>query len=422
MIRFIFSISLLTVLFSSCGSSVIDGYSDRISYNVGDTLKLFLNSDSKKMNYSIDITTINGKFIDEISVNCHPQVINDDRAYENGFGYELTTEYIIPSLESGVYLFDGKIPFVVKPKEKKRILVVYSSNTENAYAFSGGKSLYGYNSTNQVAATTVSFQRPIDVSFHSTEFLKWMEEQEEYDVGYICDQDLDHYESFSAADLLIVPGHSEYWTRKARLNFDQFIDSGKNALILSGNTMYWQVRYSEDGNQMICYKNLENDPEPNNQLKTFIWTDSVLQYPVLNSIGLDFEHGGFGLRDDKGWDGYKITNSNHALFKGLNLKNGDVLSIPSDEYDGAILKFSKDSTSVELIDEVGFFNYELLGYDLGSRSSITNGAWVIMQKSETSGMIINTGTTDWCSPQGIGGDDADLIQVITKRMIDRLLK
>ena len=416
------AIIFLLLSLTSCGSSITDGYTDQISYKVGDTLSLFLNSESKLENYKIDITDLNGEQVGEITVNCNKQNVSNDQPYANGFGYVVSHKYIIPKLMSGVYIIDGKIPFVVKSSEQKKILVLYSSNTENAYAFSGGKSLYDYNSTQNKASTTVSFQRPFELPFHSTDFLKWIVNQADYDIGYICDQDMDNYELIASADLLIIPGHSEYWTRKARLNFDRFIDAGNNALILSGNTMYWQVRYSEDGSQMICYKDLALDPIEDTLQKTYIWSDSSLQYSVLESIGLDFEHGGFGLREDKGWDGFKITNASHPFLKGLGLKNGDVLNIPSDEYDGTVLNVSKDSTKAELINEQNFYKYELLGFDLGARSWNTNGAWVILQKRKESGVIINAGTTNWCNSDGINGEDGEIIQTITKRMIDSLLR
>ena len=70
---------------------------------------------------------------------------------------------------------------------------------------------------------------------------------------------MDDYENIRGAKLLVVIGHSEYWTRTARLNFDRFVDEGCHALVLSGNTMWWQVRYSENKDRMICYKG-GNDP------------------------------------------------------------------------------------------------------------------------------------------------------------------
>ena len=33
-------------------------------------------------------------------------------------------------------------------------------------------------------------------------------------------------------------------------------NTGGHALILSGNTMWWQVRYNEDKTKLICYFNI----------------------------------------------------------------------------------------------------------------------------------------------------------------------
>ena len=44
-----------------------------------------------------------------------------------------------------------------------------------------------------------------------------------------------------------------------------------------------------------------------------------------------------------------------------------------------------------------------------------------MQKTKESGMIINTGSTDWCGELGIEGKDSKKIKQITLNMIDLLL-
>ena len=179
-----------------------------------------------------------------------------------------------------------KVPFIVRASNPE-IVVVYSSNTENAYCTAGGKSLYSYDTVTHKFAGVVSFLRPIHLPHHSTDFLKWFNTLDYKNVGYICDYDLDNYENFRNAKILMIPGHSEYWTRKARENFDRFVDEGKDAIILSGNTMWWQVRYSEKGDQLICYKSFEHDTIADPLQKTINWDQSVLRYPILNSIGVE---------------------------------------------------------------------------------------------------------------------------------------
>jgi hypothetical protein len=417
----IYWIISLTIILSSCGSSIKNGYTDKISYSPEDSISIFINAKKNIKDYQLDITDINGNVLKSFTQDIFPQSIHPNKPYENGFKYQLTGKISTPNFESGIYLFNEKIPFVIKPTKPCDILILYSSNTENAYCESGGKSTYGYNSSNKVPASIVSFRRPIGLPFHSTEFLRWIAKNKEYKIGYIADQDLDEYKNISSAKLLIIPGHSEYWTRKARNNFDRFISEGKNALILSGNTMWWQVRYNEEENQMICYKN-DTDPIKDTALKTINWTDSTLQYSVINSIGLDFNLGGYGKKEDKGWDGYKIVTPSSPLLKGTGLKLNSIINLPTDEYDGGQLVFSSDSTNVTLNNPSNFYRYELIGYDIGSRKSNSNGAWIVMQKNENSGVIINTGSTDWCQKAGMEGRSSKVIKKITLNMIDLLLK
>jgi hypothetical protein len=44
---------------------------------------------------------------------------------------------------------------------------------------------------------------------------------------------------------------------------------------------------------------------------------------------------------------------------------------------------------------------------------------MVIKKSRSSGIIINSASTDWCSSQGMGNED---VQKITLNMINKLLK
>lgn len=401
----------------SCSSSVTEGYTDKVSYENGEEVVVYLNSESDKNDYSIEVSNLKEDIMDEFTVDLNPQTIKS-KPYENGFGFSESFSFKLKDYPSGVYLIDDRIPFIVKPDTPKKITVLYSSNTENAYAPSGGKSTYAYNSTDKKPAEIVSFQRPIDLAYNSDEFLKWIV-NEKYDIGYICDMDMDDYSNLEGVELLIIPGHSEYWTRQARLNVDKFVASGGNVLIMSGNTMWWQVRYSEDKTQMLAYKGFNKDTLVHDTLRSHTWSYPKLKYPIEQSIGADFEHGGFGLKGDDGWDGFKIVNSKSPLLKGTSLNNGDIIHLPSDEMDGAPLKF--DGNKVKLVNEYDFHKYELIGYDLTSRKENSNGVWIVMQKTPSSGVIINMASTSWCDEEGMNGEDSDNVKQITHNAIDILM-
>jgi hypothetical protein len=247
----------------------------------------------------------------------------------------------------------------------------------------------------------------------SKEFYQWLATTD-FNYRVIADVDLDNQIEFLDSDILILAGHSEYWTYQARQNFDAVVNSGKHAIVLSGNTMWWQARYEDD--KLVCYKNKTLDPVTDVKLKTYSWID-----PIVNSIGADFDKGGYGQRTDKGWDGYKITAAHSPLLENTNLEEGNIVSLPTLEYDGVPIKgFDSKGFPIVNNDLLGFNKIELVGFDLGFRNNAqTVGTFFLFQKTTNSGIIINAGSTNWCSDKGMGATDG-LIKKITSNMIDKL--
>lgn len=198
------------------------------------------------------------------------------------------------------------------------------------------------------------------------------------------------------------------------------------SLLLSGNNMWWQVRYSEDRTQMICYKS-GPDPIADPLLKTINWPDPSLQYPVAPAIGADFDHGGYGIKyPDKGWKGYRILTPSAAIFRGVDIAAGDVLALPTGEYDGAPIVNDPVTAGAPLLDyaALGAYRAEIIGYDYclsGPDGSDEVATWMALQRTATSGVVINVASTDWCSPNGVAGSDGERIRQITRNMVDALV-
>lgn len=390
-----------------CSPFILNGYSDKVSYHPGEKVKRRLT-----------VFSINGDAVFSTAsvLPIVPQLPDD--ASENGYNYPIAVEFTLPELKSGVYLVENKIPFIVKTDQPVDIMIVYPSNTANAYASSGGKSLY----SQQDRPTSVSFQRPIALQSLSQYCLKWFSTLENFSFGYIADIDMDNFQNIVKAKLLVIAAHSEYWTRPARNNFDQFVGLGGDALILSGNTMWWQVRYSDDYSRLICYKDVELDPISDPLLKTIEWNRPSLDYSILTSIGADFPHGGYGLKADQGWNGYKVVAPASPLFENLGLGEGDIISLPTLEYDGApILEYDADGLPIINSTALGFEKIELLGYDKGFRVTETVGTFIVFKKALESGVIVNTASTDWCSANGMGGTSGDVIKKVTLNALTKLL-
>lgn len=425
-------------------TTVIDGYTDQQSYWPGDRVIAYLNGSSNDASTnlggdnrgplsSLVLTDMVGRAVLTFAGTVFRQTAAGAAPWESGFGYQPSAVFTLPNLPSGVYLINGVVPVIVKatPTESAEIVILVPTNTVAAYNFAGGKSMYLPVGTK---SPMVSFLRPVippagsyAQTYSYNPLLQWLATQRlPYSVRFIADIDMDDDTELYGAKLLMVIGHSEYWTRRARENFDAFVSRGGSALLASGNNMWWQVRYSEDRTQMICYKS-ESDPIADPLLKTINWPDPSLQYPVVPSIGADFNHGGYGTKyPDKSWKGYRILTSSEAIFRGVNIAVGDVLTLPTSEYDGAPIVNDPVTTGPPQLDygALDAYKAEIIGYDYclsGPDGFDRVATWVALQRTPTSGVIINCASTNWCSPTGVAGTDGARVRQITRNMIEALV-
>lgn len=69
--------------------------------------------------------------------------------------------------------------------------------------------------------------------------------------------DLDLHRDAALLDgyrVLVISGHSEYWSIEAYRAVEQFLASGGNVICLSGNTMFWRVTFDDEAAVMECRK------------------------------------------------------------------------------------------------------------------------------------------------------------------------
>lgn len=416
--------STVTYQFRLKRYEVVDGYTDKVSYSHGQEQRVMLNSDAEAAIAKLRLYDVHGNVVQTVKAPVKPQQTASSTPWQDGFGYEPTFTYTIPQdLPSGAYYWEQKALFIVRGSpDSSDIVVLYPSNTLNAYSTEGGKSLY--EPTLASRAHIVSFERPTpeQINHDPLPCLSWFKDQQGYAFRYIADSDMDDYAHIENARVLVIIGHSEYWTRKARENFDRFVQGGGHAVILSGNTMWWQVRYSAEGSKMTCYKDATLDPIADPRLETIKWHET--DYPALPSIGAVYNLSGNGTGDAIGWDGFKIATPTHPFFEGLNLSRGDVVSLLSSEYDSAPI-IGTDAQGYPIIDraQLGFEHIELLGYDIArvGASRQTFATFIVFQKSATSGIVVNGASTNWCGATGFGGPDGAKIKRITKNILDTLL-
>ncbi len=82
----------------------------------------------------------------------------------------------------------------------------------------------------------------------------WLE-REGYDYEMIADSDLDRDpDRLGRHRVLIINGHNEYWSTAMYRGLEAFLRRGGRVIVLSGNSLFWRVSYSPDGQIMECRK------------------------------------------------------------------------------------------------------------------------------------------------------------------------
>ncbi|RXY98837.1 N,N-dimethylformamidase beta subunit family domain-containing protein [Fictibacillus sp. S7] len=330
-----------------------------------------------------------------------------------------------PSWRSGVYVAkivdtskrESYIPFVIKQSTPKAQLgILISTNTYQAYNNWGGKSVYGYNSTNKMAGYHLSYSRPYnsdngagDFFAYEYNFIRWVERQN-YSVTYFTD--LDVHEGLlkkSRINALIIPGHGEYWTMNMRKAVDEKLKVNKIGLaVLSANVAYWQARVDEKIPGMLyCYK---YNPDPitktNPLLTTTQFRAKPVNMPEKNLFGMQYA----GIPKPKYND---LTFKKHWLLKGTTLKPGDkiryIIGGEVDAYDGTL-------PGVEIIGDSAI--------NLYGKKTKSHVTWY---RPPSGGKVFAAGTFYWnwfLDPYGKGfvASTNKNIQIITKNAINELIK
>lgn len=215
------------------------------------------------------------------------------------------------TLQSGPFAGSAAlVPFVVRrdPGDPPPLLVQFGVNTSQAYNHWGGKSLYPSNSTDNVAAVKVSFDRPVldwdhanlnsRAPFHYDLPLIRFLEREGFDVGYQTDVDT-HREPWTllTSRALVCAGHDEYWTMEIRNAFERARSTRVHMAFLGANQCYWQARYEDAERTLVVYRSKRTDPVSDPALKTVRWRELDNPRPESWLLGVMYD-GGITSPDD----------------------------------------------------------------------------------------------------------------------------
>jgi hypothetical protein len=183
------------------------------------------------------------------------------------------------------------VPLIVRALRTRRskILVQASVNTWQAYNNWGGKSLYAFNSTNQVPATHVSFSRPMGAPLKWEIGLLRFLEREGYDVSYTTDVDTDRNPAELRRHALVISsGYDEYWSKRMRDGFEAARDRGTNLAFVGAHIGLWQIRYENNRRTVVEYRDARKDPVRNPAEKTVPFGSLIPPRPQCELMGIGY--------------------------------------------------------------------------------------------------------------------------------------
>lgn len=335
------------------------------------------------------------------------------------------------------------IPFVVRsasPGTSTPILVSVPDTTYEAYNFWGGRSMYThasgdgavwvypYNALHAPRALRVSCRRGFrSMDSHvGTEkwklwevpFLSWLEQQQiPYELCAVSD--LDRHPGLIANYRLFVSiGHDEYWSRQMRTSVENFIGAGGNVAFLGGNTCYWQIRFEDGGDTIVCYKDKQLDPLATSDpaLTTVLWSDPPVSDSERKLTGVSGAHY-YDPEKPEVWRTYYVTDENHWVFADTGLSWGDAFGSYT-RADGQIRTVLGPETDIAGDDTPGSFGVLAVLNDPSMGDHPVTAEMVISEGQPGRGTVFSAATIDWVLGLTSGGDTP--IDQITRNVLERL--
>ena len=312
------------------------------------------------------------------------------------------------------------IPFVVRPSApgtQARILLAASDTTYEAYNYWGGRSLYGHGCSGMTndgpsiahvwsnpyadwllpRALSVSFLRPFAsavgysrMQTFEVPLIQWLQRQG-FSVDLCAASDLEQDgDLLSNYKMFVSLGHDEYWSEGMRDAVENFISKGGNAAFLSGNSCWWAVNFTPDGNSMICCKDKKLDPD------TILWND--LGRSAMSMIGTDNYNVWPNVPPDPPapTQFYVMQNASHWLFQGTGLSNNDTFGVylrPDGTFVCAVGGESNNNGVNGVLATATF-------YDTSDNNRPYPGTMVYLQKGSSAtgaitGAVFNAASINW---------------------------
>ena len=422
------------------GSTDALGFTDQLSYDVGDQVNFKVHSTTSTV---IDIYRIGGYDTGWRKVGTcsnaptsqpNPIQITDSNNGTEASAWTTTATWSVPSgAWSGMFVgvvrvaADASyIPFIVRDDARTADVVVKTSETTWGAAYNhygtpgvpqGGASLYGQNGDFVIdtRCVAVSFDKPI-ITRHLISQTYWLNaeaplwrwlDKQGIDWKLIASVDLDEgLTAVGSAKALVSSGHDEYWSQGMWDNAETFRDAGGHLVFMSANAVFWRVRFSPDRRTMWCYKDTMTGPSglgvhtAGDPLDPVSWTGTWRD--TRRPGGAESENlltGTFfrmnGIRDETA----QIVAANvgsSPFWRGTTVETGTDLTLPrvvgfeADDYD--------PTQSFETLVAATSINIDGSYADINGEDYAGNGTlnWGIqLQRYPSGAVVVGFGTNQW---------------------------
>lgn len=387
----------------------LEGYTDRWSYYPGDSVSVYVSS-RPGGHVAVSIFSVAGQ--DTLvqgqsfpaayqGAGAHPAVTGAgwERSYQVRLPDSCVTGWYALQLKKGSQVFHCSIFIRPKPdRVRKKIVILFSTNTWNAYNYWGGQSLYTRNYT-----PDISFLRPqlladpflvpsidnLSYAYQAANKDRYLADwlhQSGYEVDAYSMTDLhEDAEWLKNYTLAIISTHAEYWTPKMMDHLNEFLDAGGSLFSLSGNTAAWVSHLSASGQQLTVYKKGGKG----------LW---MLEKAYCRPFGTDIFFTAMHT-----YAPYRVTADTSWVFAGTSLQSGDLFGTKSDTYDPTHMYASQWGNLKNL------FQWQKMtmasGMEIDQVRSRTPDTWISVAKGlnpaiEGQGTIYPDPAYDW---EGSGG-------------------
>ncbi len=328
----------------------IEGFTDRVSAEAGDTVRLFVRTAAP----TFDVVAYRTGFYSGVGARRiwtsgpvrstkqpEPTVHRGTRMVDCSNWSPSLAVTIDEGWPPGQYVFKlmpasgsaSYVPFLVRDDRRRSdVLVISDVTTAQAYNAWGGHSLYGDRSGDPARrATVVSFDRPygngwaqVGPILGDTFEVAMLVESLGLDVTYTTNVDQHQRPHLLDNHRVIVSGaHDEYYSLEMRNGLEAARDGGVNIVFLGANAVYRRIRFEDSAlghdRHQVNYRSAAADPlngvDP--RRVTTSWRESPAARPESTLTGTYFECDQPGLTAPM-----IIVDARAWMFEGTNVTHG----------------------------------------------------------------------------------------------------